>query len=130
MSGEPLLLRQVAQHAENLDRAMEFYTMLLGQEPVAIFNPPGFAFYSLGQTRLLLAHSAPSAMIYLDVDNVQARAEVLRDAGVEIISEPHIVFPDPTGLFDAPGDEWLAVIRDSEGNSVGLMSREKSDANS
>jgi methylmalonyl-CoA/ethylmalonyl-CoA epimerase len=121
-------IRQVAQRVEDLDRAVAFYSMLLGQEPVAIFNPPGFAFFSLGQTRLLLEPFAPSAMIYLNVDNVRARAEDLRDAGVEIISEPHIVFPDPTGLFDAPGDEWLAVIRDSEGNSVGLMSREKSDA--
>jgi len=123
-------LRQVAQRVEDLDRAIAFYNRLLGAEPVAIFNPPGFAFYSLGDTRLLLEPFAPSAMIYLHVSNVRERIEELRADGVEIVSEPHIVFPDPTGVFDRPGDEWLAIIRDSEGNSVGLMSREKSNVHS
>jgi methylmalonyl-CoA/ethylmalonyl-CoA epimerase len=123
-------LRQVAQRIENLDRAVAFYSRLLGAEPVATFDPPGFAFYSLGGTRLLLEPFAPSAMIYLHVSSVRQRIEELRAEGVEIVSEPHIVFPDPTGVFDVPGDEWLAIIRDSEGNHVGLMSREQSDGNS
>jgi methylmalonyl-CoA/ethylmalonyl-CoA epimerase len=44
---------------------------------------------------------------------------------VTIEIEPHIVFADPQGIFDTPGNEWLAFIKDSEGNLVGLMSREK-----
>lgn len=124
------MLRQVAQRIENLERAVAFYNRLLGAEPVAVFDPPGFAFYGLGDTRLLLEPFAPSAMIYLHVPNVRERIEELRAEGVEVVSEPHIVFPDPTGVFDVPGDEWLAIIRDSEGNSVGLMSREKPDVHS
>lgn len=124
------MLRQVAQKIEDLARAVAFYNNLLETEPVATFDPPGFAFYQLGQTRLLLEPFAPSAMIYLHVDDVRERIEALRGQGVEIVSEPHIVFPDPTGIFDDPGNEWLAIIRDSEGNHVGLMSREKSNANS
>ena len=51
--------------------------------------------------------------------------EELRDKGFKVTGEPHVVFPDPSGIFDAPGDEWLAFVEDSEGNQLGLMSRAK-----
>lgn len=116
-------LRQVAQRAENLDRAVDFYSKILKQEPIAVFNPPGFAFYNLSGVRLLLDVNAPSALIYLEVADVRETTEHLRAAGFEISTEPHVVFPDPDGIFDAPGDEWLAFVVDSEGNQLGLMSR-------
>ena len=37
-------LTQIAQHAEDLDRAAEFYTALLGSAPAAVFDPPGLLF--------------------------------------------------------------------------------------
>ena len=36
---------QVAQHAEDLDRAAAFYTRLLGAPPAARFDPPGLVFF-------------------------------------------------------------------------------------
>ena len=115
--------RQVAQRIENLDRAVAFYNELLDFEPIAVFNPPGFAFYNLDGVRLFLDINAPASLIYLHVDDVSTKVEELRAAGVKVLNEPHVVFPDKDGLFDVPGDEWLAFVEDSEGNQLGLMSR-------
>ncbi len=119
-------IRQIALGCKDLSRAQEFYEQILGNKPVAVFNPPGFAFFDLGGTRLLLEVGGPSALIYLEVEDVKVETERLRELGVNIHTEPHIVFPDPQGVFDKPGNEWLSFIEDSEGNVVGLMSREVS----
>jgi len=65
-------LVQVAQHAQDLDRAAAFYTRLLGTEPVARFDPPGLLFYGLDGVRLLLDAGAPSSLLYLRVDDLHA----------------------------------------------------------
>jgi methylmalonyl-CoA/ethylmalonyl-CoA epimerase len=119
-----MILHQVAQHADDLQRAVEFYTRLLGEPPVAIFDPPGLAFFSLGETRLLIEGGAPSALIYLRVEDVRASVEQLRADGVAIANEPHVIFTDDTGMFGPAGaEEWMAFITDSEGNLVGLASQ-------
>lgn len=117
-------LHQVAQHATDLDRAARFYADLLGTQPVARFDPPGLLFFDLDGTRLLLDRAAPAALIYLRVDDVRTSVEELRSRGVEITTEPHVIFSDESGLFGGAGeDEWMAFIRDSEGNEIGLASR-------
>lgn len=116
--------RQVGLRAVDIDRAAAFYTNLLGFEPTAVFNPPGFAFFNLEGVRLFLDVNAPQSLVYLEVPDVRTFVEDLRAKGITITSEPHVVFPDEGGVFDAPGNEWLAFFEDSEGNNVGLMSRE------
>jgi methylmalonyl-CoA/ethylmalonyl-CoA epimerase len=116
--------RQVAQRAIDTQRAVKFYAELLGSKPMAVFDPPGFAFFDLGGVRLFLDPNAPSSLLYLEVDDVRATVQNLRERGHTIHTEPHVVFPDEAGVFDQPGNEWLAFIEDSEGNLVGLMSRE------
>ncbi|MFM5905557.1 MAG: VOC family protein [Micrococcales bacterium] len=115
-------LRQVAQRATDLDRAVAFYTELLNRPATAVFGP--LAFFALGPTRLLLDLNAPSSLIYLGVEHVPDTVEKLRAQGIKVLQEPHVIFNDDTGTFDTPGNEWLAFIEDSEGNMVGLMSRE------
>jgi len=117
-------IRQIALGCQDIVRAQTFYTELLGKEPTAVFNPPGFCFFDLAGTRLLIEVGGPKSLIYLEVADVRKAVADLRDRGHKITSEPHIVFPDPTGIFDTAGNEWLAFIEDSEGNPVGLMSRE------
>ncbi|MEY4742967.1 MAG: hypothetical protein RIR34_306 [Actinomycetota bacterium] len=120
--------RQVAQRIENLDRAIAFYNQILNLEPIAVFNPPGFAFYNLDGVRLFLDINAPTSLIYLQVDDVETKVAELRALGIKVLNEPHVVFPDEGGIFDTPGDEWLAFVEDSEGNQLGLMSRKPSGA--
>jgi methylmalonyl-CoA/ethylmalonyl-CoA epimerase len=117
-------IRQISMGCKDIVRAQAFYTQLLKQEPTAVFPNPGMIFYNLEGTRLLIQLDGPSSLVYLNVEDVKAETERLRSQGVKIIEEPHIVFPDPQGLFDTPGNEWLSFIEDSEGNNVGLMSRE------
>lgn len=117
-------LHQVAQHAKDLDRAVEFYTTVLGGELIARFEPPGLAFIRLGGARLLLEQSAPSAMIYLRVADVRESISELREAGVTVDTEPHRIYVDADGAFGEKGwEEWMAFIRDSEDNLIGLASR-------
>jgi methylmalonyl-CoA/ethylmalonyl-CoA epimerase len=120
-------LTQVAQRVEDLDRAVQFYSGLLGDGPVAVFEPPGLAFFRLGSgpdaVRLLLERGAPTAMLYLHVDDVHEAVDRLRGEGVEVDSEPHVIFTHPDDALGPAGtDEWMAFIRDSEGNLVGLVS--------
>ncbi|WP_199422008.1 VOC family protein [Actinotalea solisilvae] len=118
-------LVQVAQRAEDLDRAAAFYRSLLGAEPAARFDPPGLLFFRLGRTRLLLDRGAPSALLYLQVASVRERVGALRAEGVAIESEPHVIFHhDDDTLGPAGTDEWQAFVRDSEGNLVALVSHE------
>ena len=84
-------LIQVAQHADDLDRASEFYALLLQIEPSAKFDPPGLLFFDLDGVRLLLDRSAPSALLYLGVDNVHEALERL-DGLAEIVTAPHVIF--------------------------------------
>ena len=114
-------LVQVALHADDLDRAAAFYSSLLGSAPTGRFDPPGLLFFDLAGTRLLLDRNAPSALIYLGVDDVHATVNALRDE-VRIISEPHAIFThDDDRLGPAGHEEWQAFIEDSEGNTVGLV---------
>ncbi|GAA2010816.1 VOC family protein [Microbacterium ulmi] len=114
-------LVQVAQRAEDLDRAAAFYTILLQSEPTARFDPPGLLFFDLDGVRLLLDKEAPSAVLYLRVDNVHEALERL-DGIATVVSPPHVIFThDDDALGPAGHDEWQAFIKDSESNTVGLV---------
>lgn len=113
---------QVAQHADDLERAAGFYTTLLGTDPTAVFDPPGLLFFDLDGVRLLLDRNAPTALLYLQVDDVAAALERI-DERAEVISPPHVIFThDDDALGPAGHDEWQAFLKDSEGNTVGLVS--------
>lgn len=115
-------LIQVAQRAEDLTRATDFYRELLGAEPTASFDPPGLVFFDLDGVRLLLDRVAPAGLLYLHVPGLDAAVTRLRSRGVPIESEPHLIFThaDDT-LGPAGAQEWQAFVRDSEGNLVGLV---------
>src|SRR5262245_9403442 len=98
-------LHQVAQRAEDLDRAVAFYRDVLGLPLVARFDPPGLAFFDLGNTRLLLERGAPSSLLYFRVDDIDARFRELQSAGVEFVDEPHLIHRDDDGTFGGRGEE-------------------------
>ena len=122
--GDVVGLHQVAQHVEDLDRAVGFYQDVLGLRLIARFDPPGLAFFELGDARLLLEAGAPSALLYLRVADPAATAERLRHHGVTIEQDAHVIFTDADGQFGPPGeDEVMAFFRDSEQNLLGLAGR-------
>jgi methylmalonyl-CoA/ethylmalonyl-CoA epimerase len=113
---------QIAQHADDLQRAADFYTRLLGTRPTATYDPPGLVFFDLDGVRLLLERDAPSAMHYFAVDDIEAALGRLRGDGVSVESEPHVIFTHQDATLGPAGtDEWQAFVRDSEGNLVGLV---------
>ena len=117
-----MALVQVAQRAEDLERATLFYTELLRRGPMATYDPPGLVFFDLGGTRLMLETRAPSAVLYLRVEDIEAEVARLEAAGVTITAGPHVIFRhDDDTLGPADTDEWQAFLVDSEGNSVGLV---------
>jgi len=117
-------LHQVAQKADDLDRAVAFYRDVLGLPFIARFDPPGLAFFDLGATRLLIETGDVSSLLYLWVDDIDAAYEELKAKGVEFVDEPHLIHRDDDGTFGAAGEEeWMVFFRDSEGNLVGLATR-------
>ncbi len=119
-------LLQVAQHAEDLDRAAAFYTELLGARPVARFDPPGLVFFDLDGVRLLLERGAPPALLYLRVPDARTFLAGLRDRGVPVEGEAQLIHTDDEGRFGEPGtEEWMGFFRDSEGNLLGCASRHR-----
>jgi methylmalonyl-CoA/ethylmalonyl-CoA epimerase len=115
-------LVQIAQHAEDLDRAARFYTELLGSGPVARYDPPGLLFFDLGGVRLLLDAAAPSALLYYPVPDIDAAVERLRAGGATVETEPHVIFSHEDATLGPAGtDEWMAFVHDPDGNLVGLV---------
>ena len=117
-----MALVQIAQRAVDLPRATAFYAELLGVAPLATYDPPGLVFFDLGGVRLLLERGAPTALLYLRVDDIDATVARLRASGAEISSEPHVIFTHEDDTLGPAGhDEWQAFLVDSEGNTVGLV---------
>jgi methylmalonyl-CoA/ethylmalonyl-CoA epimerase len=118
-------ITQIAQRASDLNRARVFYGDLLRQEVAAVYDPPGLVFFMLDGVRLLLEREAPSALIYLQVSDVRSEIARLKDAGVEVVAEPQLIFHHDDGTLGPAGsDEWMAFIKDSEGNTISLVSHQ------
>ena len=117
-------LHQIAQRVQDMDRAVTFYSNVLGLRLIARFDPPGLAFFDLGATRLLLDQGAPSALLYLRVDNIVEETDRLKEAGALWESDPSVVYVDESGQFGPPGEaEIMSFFRDSESNLLALVER-------
>jgi len=115
-------LRQIAQHADDVGRAVGFYRDVLGLTMVAQFGD--LAFFDLAGTRLLIEPGVPGALLYLSVDDIHAARAGLVSRGVVFEDEPHLIFRDESGTFGPVGDEeWMTFFRDSEGNLLALSYR-------
>jgi predicted enzyme related to lactoylglutathione lyase len=114
-------LVQVALHADDLNRAADFYTVLLDSPPTARFDDAGLLFFDLEGVRLLLDQNAPASLLYLYVHNVHEALERL-DGLADVVRRPRVIFTHHDDTLGPAGhDEWQAFIADSEGNTVGLV---------
>lgn len=109
---------QIAVHVQDLERAVAFYRDRLGLR--FLFQaPPGLAFFDAGGVRLMLSRpegdAGGTSILYFKVEDIRAATAALRDRGVAIVDEPHVIAEMDTY------DLWMAFFRDSEGNMHGLM---------
>jgi methylmalonyl-CoA/ethylmalonyl-CoA epimerase len=121
-------LHQAAVPSSDLARSVAFYRDTLGLRLIAKFEPPGLAFFALGDTRLLVDAAAESKLaagvLYFRVVDIQGATLALRARGVAIDAEPHAIFRDSAGTFGAAGEEeWMAFFRDPDGNVLALAAR-------
>ena len=120
-------VHQIAQHCDDLDRAVAFYADVIGLRLIARFEPPGLAFFDLGNTRLLLERGAPSALLYLRVDDIEDAYARLVAQGAVFVDTPHMIHRDDEGTFGRPREEeWMTFFHDSEANLVALVERRPS----
>ena len=112
---------QISVIVHDLDRAVAFYRDVLGMK--FLFQaPPKLAFFDCGGIRLMLSppeeaeFDHPGSILYYKVDDIQATWKALSDHGADLRSEPHL-------LARMPDHElWMAFFRDTEGNTLALMS--------
>jgi len=114
-------LGQVAIPATDLARAIAFYRDVLGLR-LLFEAPPKLAFFDCGGVRLMISEPEggtafqPGSILYYVVDDLKGTHEALAARGVQFLHGPQLVARMPDHEL------WMAFLRDSEGNTVGLMS--------
>lgn len=110
---------QIAVHVQDLDRAVGFYRDRL-KLPFLFQAPPGLAFFDAGGVRLMLSRpegeGGGASILYFRVEDIAQAAAALRARGVTFVDDPHLIAEMDTY------DLWMAFFRDSEGNTLALMS--------
>jgi predicted enzyme related to lactoylglutathione lyase len=111
---------QLAINIYDVERAVAFYRDALGLP--MLFRAGKLAFFQCGQTRLMLSapekpeFDHPSSILYLSVGDIDARYAEMKAGGVNFIDEPHLIAKLPDH------DLWMVFFKDSEGNTLALMS--------
>ena len=120
-AGQIRHIGQIGVRITDLDRAVAFYRDVLRLQ--FLFQaPPGLAFFQCGGVRLMLSrpeapeHDHPGSVIYYVVDDLHSSWSAVTGRGAEAVSPPHLL----AKMSDH--DLWMAFIKDSEGNLLGLMS--------
>ena len=111
----PLL--QISMPVADIERAVAFYRDALGAR--FLFQAGTLGFFDLDGVRLMLAvpegeGGSGGSVLYFRVADVPAAAEVLRQRGVALEGDPHVVHRDDRHEL------WMAFFRDSEGNLLAL----------
>ena len=111
---------QISIIAHDLPRATAFYRDVLGLP--LLFTAGNMAFFDCGGVRLMLGPASapeldhPSSILYFRVPDIEAAHRRLVEMGVKIEAPPRLIAPMKTY------DLWMVGFRDSEGNSMQLMS--------
>jgi methylmalonyl-CoA/ethylmalonyl-CoA epimerase len=111
---------QIAILVQDIDRAVAFYRDKLGMQ--YLFSASTLAFFDCAGVRLMLSTPEPgqehagNSIIYFKVDDIASAYRELSARGVQFDDQPHIIAN--MGTYDL----WMAFLRDSEHNLLGIMS--------
>ena len=110
---------QISVTVKDVDRATAFYRDVLGMK--FLFQFPGMAFFDCGGVRLYLARAERPefdhcSVLYYRVDAIEEAARTLKERGVAFERDPHKLHADERHEI------WMAFFKDSEGNTLALMS--------
>jgi methylmalonyl-CoA/ethylmalonyl-CoA epimerase len=116
---------QIGLTVLDLARAKNFYQNTLGMK--FLFDAGTMVFFQCGSIRLMIGLSEKpvpigGTILYFKVPDMQKVHAELKERSVEFIQAPHLVARAPDH------DLWMAFLKDSEGNTVGLMSEVASTA--
>jgi predicted enzyme related to lactoylglutathione lyase len=119
-------IHQISMRVHDVDRAVRFYRDALGVS-FLFAAPPRLAFFDCGGVRLMLStpepgFDHPGSVLYFAVDDIAGTHAALKARGVEFASEPHKI----ATLADR--EVWLSDFKDSEGNTLALMSEPRLSA--
>ena len=121
MSSQLTGILQIAIPVEDITRATAFYRDLL--ELKFLMQAPNMAFFDCGGVRLYLSGGSKpvdgGSLIYFRTLDIQRQFAALKERGVAIHREPHIIAKMPDHEL------WLMWIKDSEGNLLGIMEERK-----
>lgn len=115
---------QIAINAKDVARAKAFYRDVL--DLTHLFDAgPHLTFFRCGDVRLMITRPEksefdhPASIIYYKVEDLPQTHQALVAKGVVFEQAPTLVAPMPDH------DLWMAFLRDSENNMVGLMAEVK-----
>ena len=113
-------IAQIGLTVRDLSRSREFYQHKLGL--THLFDAGNMTFFQCGGVRLMLGTSPQSApcvgaIVYFNVDDIQAAYTSLQERGVTFLQPPHVVARMPDH------DLWLTLLQDPDANAVGLMAQ-------
>lgn len=123
-------LHQLALTTADLEHSTRFYRDILGLSLITSFDPPGLAFFQVGNVRLSIQKvdevEAASSVLYFRVQDIGAATQSLKDNAIELERKPELIFRDDQGQFGEAGEEeWMAFFRDPDGHLLALASRSK-----
>jgi methylmalonyl-CoA/ethylmalonyl-CoA epimerase len=110
---------QIALTVRDLERAKNFYQNTLGMK--FLFDAGTMAFFQCGAIRLMIGLSEETVSIggtilYFKVEDIEKVHRMLVDRGVEFVQAPHLIARMPSH------DLWMAFLKDTESNTLGMMS--------
>src|SRR5271168_146307 len=110
---------QIGLTVRDLARAKDFYQNTLGMR--FLFDAGTMAFFQCGGIRLMIGLSEDpvplgGTILYFKVSDIQKVHDVLKEKGVAFVQPPHLVARMPDHEL------WMAFLKDTEGNTLGLMS--------
>lgn len=111
---------QIARTVSNISAASIWYREVLGLQH--LFDAGKMAFFSCGQTRLMLTEGEAGAesVLYFAVEDIQSAWTKLESDGAKLLSAPHRIHTHDDGA-----EEWMGFIEDPDGRPIGIMSLAK-----